>query len=77
MFLKNYISDIFNALKSLLKGMRRTGYYFTHHKEIITQQYPDNKDTLILPERFRGEVVMPHTELTGKAKKSAVATTAL
>ncbi len=42
--------------------MRRTGYYFTHHKEIITQEYPDNRDTLVLAERFRGEVVMPHDE---------------
>lgn len=61
-FLSEYFSDIFGAVKSLTTGMRRTAYYFTHHKEIITQQYPDNKDTLILPERFRGEVVMPHTE---------------
>ena len=62
MFLKNYISEIYRAVSSLLKGMRRTGYYFTHHKEIITQQYPDNKETLNFPERFRGEVVMPHDE---------------
>ncbi len=62
MFLKNYITDVFNAVKSLLKGMRRTGYYFTHRKEIITQQYPDNKEEWKLPERFRGEVVMPHDE---------------
>lgn len=41
-------------------GMRRTGYYFTHHKEIITQQYPDVKPEL--PDRFKGEVVMPHDE---------------
>lgn len=62
MFLKEYISDVYGALKSMAIGMKRTLYYFTHHKEIITQQYPDNKDTLVLPERFRGEVVMPHTE---------------
>lgn len=62
MFLKNYIRDVFGAVKSLFIGMRRTGYYFSHHKEIITQQYPDNKDTMKLPERFRGEVVMPHNE---------------
>lgn len=62
MFLKNYIKDVFGAIGSLLKGMRRTGYYFTHHKEIITQQYPDNSDTLHLPERFKGEVVMPHDD---------------
>ena len=60
MFLINYIKDIFSAIRSLIKGMRRTGYYFTHHKEIITQQYPDNRDTLQLPERFKGEVVMTH-----------------
>jgi NADH-quinone oxidoreductase subunit I len=62
MFLKNYIKEVFGAVKSLAKGMRRTGYYFTHHKEIITQQYPDNKDELNLPDRFKGEVVMPHDE---------------
>jgi len=62
MFLKEYLSDVFGAIKSLTTGMRRTVYYFTHHKEIITQQYPDNRATLVLPERFRGEVVMTHTE---------------
>lgn len=62
MFLADYIKDIGGALKSLLTGMKRTGYYFTHHKEIITQQYPDNRETLVLPERFRGEVVMRHNE---------------
>jgi NADH-quinone oxidoreductase subunit I len=62
MFIKNYIKDVFGAIKSLLVGMRRTGYYFTHHKEIITEQYPDNRDTLHLADRFKGEVVMPHNE---------------
>lgn len=60
MFLKSYIQNILNAIKSLATGMKMTGYYFTHHKEIITQQYPDNRDTLVLPDRFKGEVVMPH-----------------
>jgi len=60
MFIKEYINDVYGAVKSLLVGMRRTGYYFTHHKEIITQEYPDNRATLQLPERFKGEVVMPH-----------------
>jgi NADH-quinone oxidoreductase subunit I len=62
MFLTKYISDIFKAAKSLLIGMRRTGYYFTHRKEIITQLYPENKNELNLPDRFRGEVVMTHDE---------------
>lgn len=62
MFIIKYIKEVFGGVKSLLVGMRRTGYYFTHHKEIITEQYPDNRDTLVLSERFKGEVVMPHNE---------------
>lgn len=62
MSLLKYIKEVGNAIGSLAKGMKRTMYYFTHHKEIITEQYPDNRDTLVLPERFKGEVVMPHDE---------------
>ena len=62
MFLKEYISDVYQGVRSLLKGMRKTGYYFVHPSEIITQQYPDNREQLHLPERFRGEVVMTHDE---------------
>ena len=43
--------------------MRLTGYYFTHPKEIVTEQYPDNRNTLKMAYRFRGEVIMPHDEL--------------
>ncbi|HVZ56853.1 MAG TPA: 4Fe-4S binding protein, partial [Chitinophagaceae bacterium] len=63
MFLGNYIRDIFGAVRSLWSGMRLTGYYALHHRrEKITQQYPDNRATLVLPERFRGEVVLTHDE---------------
>jgi NADH-quinone oxidoreductase subunit I len=63
LFLKEYIKDIYNGVASLLKGMRLTGRYFVHHnREEITEQYPDNRLTLNLAERFRGEVVMPHDE---------------
>ncbi|MCX6263028.1 MAG: 4Fe-4S binding protein [Bacteroidetes bacterium] len=62
MFLKEYISDVYQGVRSLLKGMKKTGYYFVHPSEIITQQYPDNREQLHLPERFRGEVVMTHDE---------------
>jgi len=61
-YLAMYIGTILRALNSLRKGMRLTGYYFTHHKEIVTQQYPDNRATLKLGERFRGEVVLTHDE---------------
>ncbi len=59
----NYFSDIFKGVKTLLSGMRVTGYYFFHaRKEIITQQYPENRETLSMFDRFRGEVIMPHNE---------------
>ncbi len=59
----SYFSDIYNGIKTLLTGMSVTGKYFiTARKEIITQQYPDNRDTLKMFDRFRGEVVMPHDE---------------
>ena len=61
MFITDYIKEVFGAVKSLLGGMRVTGYYFTHpRKEIITQQYPDTKPQLA--ERFKGEVVLKHDE---------------
>ena len=62
MFLADYIKDVYGAVKSLLTGMKLTGYYFTHHKEIITQEYPDNRATLKIADRFKGEVWMPHDE---------------
>ncbi len=58
-----YFSDIVFGIQSLLKGMRVTGYYVAHpRKEIITQQYPENRETLKMFDRFRGEVIMLHDE---------------
>jgi NADH-quinone oxidoreductase subunit I len=57
-----YFKDIYYGLKSLVTGMAVTGHYITHPKEIITQQYPENKDTLKMFDRFRGEVVLIHDE---------------
>ena len=58
----NYLKEIFNAVRALLKGMSITGYYFVHPKQIVTQQYPENRATLEMFDRFKGEVVMPHNE---------------
>lgn len=55
--------SIFGAVKTLLTGMSVTAYYFFNaRKEIITQQYPENRDTLKMFDRFRGEVIMPHDD---------------
>ncbi len=57
-----YIKDVAKGVKTLLGGLSVTGYYFFHPKEIITQQYPENRGTLKMFDRFRGEVIMPHNE---------------
>ncbi len=58
----NYFKEIFVAIAALLKGMKVTGYYFVHPGQIVTQQYPENRASLQMFERFKGEVVMPHDE---------------
>ncbi len=59
----NYFSEIYKGIQTLLTGMKVTGKYFLHsRKGAITQKYPENRETLKMFERFRGEVVMPHDE---------------
>lgn len=57
-----YCSLIFGGTKSLLTGMKVTIFTFLNPKSTVTQQYPENKDTLEMKERFRGQVIMPHNE---------------
>ena len=57
-----YFSEIYYGVKSLLGGMMVTGYYFVRPSTIVTQKYPENRKTLVMLERFKGEVVMPHNE---------------
>lgn len=43
--------------------MSITGRYFLRfRKNSITQCYPENRETLQMFDRFRGEVIMPHNE---------------
>jgi NADH-quinone oxidoreductase subunit I len=58
----NYLKEIFAAIWALMKGMKITGYYFVHPKQIVTQQYPENRASLTMFDRFKGEVIMPHNE---------------
>jgi len=57
----NYILSIFKGIFSLLTGMSVTIQEFFTKK--VTEQYPENRGTtLVVAERFRGELVMPHDE---------------
>jgi NADH-quinone oxidoreductase subunit I len=58
----NYIKEVFGGIWTLITGMRVTAKYFFTPWKNVTQQYPENRDTLKMFDRFRGEVVMTHNE---------------
>jgi len=47
---------------SLLKGLSVTIRYFLNPGKIVTEQYPENKATLKMQQRFRGRVELIHDE---------------
>ena len=55
-----YISGIFTALRSLRKGMGVTWKEFWTKK--VTMEYPENRETLVISDRWRSELIMPHDE---------------
>ncbi len=57
-----YISSIYNAVSSFINGMKLTGNSFISPRKILTQQYPENKKTLYIPNKFRAQVTLPHDE---------------
>ncbi|MBR6756902.1 MAG: NADH-quinone oxidoreductase subunit I [Bacteroidaceae bacterium] len=57
---KNYFASLFKGIGSLLTGMSITGKYFFSRK--ITQEYPENRETLIIPERFRATLSLVYDE---------------
>ena len=56
------IGRLVNDIVSLAKGMVVTLGYLLRPSRIVTQSYPENRETLKFPQAFRGEVVMPHDE---------------
>lgn len=56
----NYFGELFAGVKSLCIGLKTTMREFFTKK--ITEQYPENRDTLVMFDRFRGSLVMPHNE---------------
>ncbi len=57
-----YIKDVYLGVLSLIKGMKVTGSYFFRPSTIVTQKYPNNRKDLVMFDRFKGEVIMPHNE---------------
>jgi NADH-quinone oxidoreductase subunit I len=55
-----YFKGLFIGIKSLLMGMSVTWKELWTKK--VTQQYPENRSTLVISDRFRCELVMPHDD---------------
>lgn len=54
---RNYINGLLHGIGTLLTGMKVTGREFFTKK--VTEQYPENRKTLVLSDRFRGMLTMP------------------
>ncbi len=57
---KEYFSEIGRGLKSLVDGMAVTGKELVTPK--ITEQYPENRETLQIADRFRAELTLKYDE---------------
>lgn len=58
--MKSYLKGLTHGIKTLLTGLKVTGKEFFTQK--VTEQYPENRDTLVMFDRFRGTLTMPHDE---------------
>ncbi len=56
--IKEYFSEVGKGLKSLVTGMAVTGKEFVTPK--VTEQYPENRATLNIADRFRAELTLKY-----------------
>ena len=56
----SYIGGLIQGIASLLVGMKTTMTVFCRQK--TTEQYPENRASLKLSDRFRGTLTMPHND---------------
>lgn len=57
---QSYIGGLVSGVKSLCTGLSVTLRELFTKK--VTERYPENRKTNVIPERFRGTLVMPHNE---------------
>ena len=56
----SYFGGLMHGIGSLLTGMKTTMTVFCRRK--VTEQYPENRVTLEMFDRFRGTLTMPHND---------------
>jgi NADH-quinone oxidoreductase subunit I len=54
--------SLVSAIVSLAKGMKVTLSYLLRPSTVVTQQYPENRETLKMAERFRSQLTFVHDE---------------
>lgn len=57
---RSYLGSIAHGLATLLTGLKVTFVEFFTGK--VTEEYPDNRKTLVMSDRFRGTLYMPLDE---------------
>ncbi|MCX7871779.1 MAG: 4Fe-4S binding protein [Verrucomicrobiae bacterium] len=67
----NIIKKTYNGLWSLLSGMALTFSYFIRFDKVITQQYPENRNELKLPERSSARIDLIYDEEKGDYRCTA------
>lgn len=60
MSIQEYFVSLFKGIHSLIKGMAVTGKELVTPK--VTEQYPENRATLQIPERFRATLTLIYDE---------------
>ncbi|MDE5774287.1 MAG: 4Fe-4S binding protein [Muribaculaceae bacterium] len=58
--IKEYFKGVGEGVRSLLTGMQVTGKELVTPK--VTEQYPENRATLNIPDRFRAELTLKYDE---------------
>ena len=54
------VGGVFRSIRSLWGGMKVTVGYLARPSTVITQQYPENRKTLKMPDRFRSQLAFNH-----------------
>jgi NADH-quinone oxidoreductase subunit I len=59
---RGLLSDVAHGLRSLSRGMRITMGYLARPSTVVTEEYPENRETLKLHDRARSTLSLVHDE---------------
>lgn len=58
----DWFAFLIGSVTSLIKGMKLTFGYLIRPSTVVTQQYPENRETLKMFDRFRGQLKLTYDE---------------